>query len=1151
MTYTTPRTRLRLAAAGLAATTLVAGLATLPAFGSTASPAGNPLSDLVTWGDSPAHAENVDTRGVALPTAAQRRAVAGLGATVRWNDFGTPASMLPLDGSLGAATSSNAVDAARAWMVSHRTVLGLSLSQVKGLELVNNQKFAQSPARAVLFRQRYGSLVPAIGGLVTVGVANGQIAYVSSSLTRPTESPAPAVLDSKVAWLKAAASVGLGPDLAAIQSFEADQAGWDRLRVAGLVQEQQVRLRALGMADGSVRPAYVANVTNVAGGEAQSYTVSVDAVTGRILHRDSNVDHADTVTPVEGEVKKESCGEETSFTLTDDKTRTISFVATTAVAAIDDIELKLYGPGHVLLATEDVGTSPEAMVYTAPYIAQGDYSVTVCDFGPTSVSPLFVDSPYAGVVVTSDESTPSANLPSPKWGWFAANPTINFSTTHVPGNRVVGCWTMTTGCSTLVGPIANGAARGPWDMNVTTGFPTFTTIGNAADTREAWISPLTPGGLFQAPVSADREYLPPFNDEWQNSKCDPTNLVPGGNDIDAAVANLFSVHNRMHDFSYYLGFTETNYNLQTKNYGANSDLSRENDPEVGNVQAGAIGGLQSGLGRDNANQITLQDGIPGITNQYLFQPIAGAFYSPCTDGDFDMSIVGHEYTHAITNRMIGGPDDSISSEQGGAMGESWGDLTAGEYLWEHGFPTGVNPWAVGPYATGNASAGIRDYPINKNPLQYGDYGFDSTGPEVHADGEIWNGTMWDVREILVDEYDAKFPYSNKALQKRCAVGTLAASPLAAQYCPGNRRWIQLMFDGFLLQQGATSMLDARDSMIAADRMRFGGANQKELWLAFARDGMGVNASTANADSHEPRPGYIAPGTASAKVTLKAVLGSTTARGSFYLGHYEARATPVADTLKTTKLDQTIKLAPGRYELLFAGKGTGLTRSTLTVKAGQTLVRKLGLERNLASLANGAKVVRTSDTVLNANFLIDDTEATNWAGLVPDGGSIDASNPYVVIDLAGGKQTIRTARVSAMLRPAPATDEVVPLLAGEVEDPNSGKRFTALRKFAIDVCVQSAGNDCASAKATWKRIYVSPASAFPGARPRPVAPNLTLRGFDIPDMVATHVRFVALENQCTGFAGYAGDQDADPTNDTDCKSGSVSDESVRAAEFQVF
>ena len=173
-------------------------------------------------------------------------------------------------------------------------------------------------------------------------------------------------------------------------------------------------------------------------------------------------------------------------------------------------------------------------------------------------------------------------------------------------------------------------------------------------------------------------------------------------------------------------------------------------------------------------------------------------------------------------------------------------------MFEHGYSNGANPWAVGPYATGNKVTGIRDYAINANPLNYGDYGYDVTGDEVHADGEIWNGTQWEVRQALVKKYDAKYPSTNKALNLRCAQGTATQSPLPATQCPGNRRWIQLMFDAFLLQQGATSMLDARDAMLAADRMRFGGANQAELWGAFARRGMGKSASTPDSDSGDPK-----------------------------------------------------------------------------------------------------------------------------------------------------------------------------------------------------------------------------------------------------------------------------------------------------------
>jgi uncharacterized repeat protein (TIGR01451 family) len=43
----------------------------------------------------------------------------------------------------------------------------------------------------------------------------------------------------------------------------------------------------------------------------------------------------------------------------------------------------------------------------------------------------------------------------------------------------------------------------------------------------------------------------------------------------------------------------------------------------------------------------------------------------------------------------------------------------------------------------------------------------------------------------------------------------------------------------------------------------------------------------------------------------------------------------------------------------------------------------------------------------------------------------------------------------------------------------------------------------------------------------------------------------LENQCTGAPDYAGDQDNDPLNNTDCVTGSSRDTQARAAELQVF
>jgi extracellular elastinolytic metalloproteinase len=1136
----TRRAHLALATA-TALLTLVPGLTQLPALAQSpaaAPPAQVDADEVVTWGDSVPGLSDLDTRGVRHPTTSQRSAAAALGAVdLGWNRFGTPSSILPDDGVLAEATSDDPVAAARAWLRGNAAAFGLTTAQVDGLELVNDQRFAQSNAHAVLFRQRFGTLTPALGGMVTVGVGNGEIAFASSSIAPTSAAPAAASLTPLQGWLSAARNVGrTNLDVDAITST-VDRAaeGWTRLAVPGFAQDQLVRLRALPLADGTVRPVFEANVVDVDQGVSFAYTLMVDAVTGDVLHRQNQVEHSQATEPFQGSIDGTACGEPHPFELTDGNTRQVTVVMS-AVNVANDAVVKLLDPQGDVITSADLLTSPETLSYTSPGpLPQGIYSVQICPFDGAAWLP---PTNYAGLVTTSDSEGGSSPVGYPAWRYFPANPSLNWSPDHTPTNNEVGCWRVDGReyCSLSTGSVAQ-IYSAPWDYSHELDAPTLTTVGNNASTHEAWASPLTPGGAFQAPVSPTREYLDEFGDAWNNSKCDPAQLVPGGNDIFASVTNLFVAHNRMHDYSYALGFTERNYNLQQVNV-ENPDPGRDADPELGNAQAGALsGGQPSFLGRDNANQITLQDGVPGITNQYLFQPIAGAFYSPCADGGLDMSIVGHEYTHAISNRMIGGPDEGITSEQGGAMGESWGDLVGAEYLFSHGYPTGTNPWAVGPYATGNQVKGIRDYAINRNPLTYANYGFDSTGPEVHADGEIWNGVMWELRSALVDRWNARYPYSHRQRQLRCAEGNDRNGPLRPRLCPGNRRWVALMFDAFLLQQGATSFVDARNAMIAADRLRFGGANRKVLWDAFAKRGLGNGAHTTP-DSTDPTAAFTSPTARNATVRF-----DTPGPGKVYVGRYEARSNPVADTLRRTAVDGTAAFVPGRYEMLFVSAKRGFKRFSLTVAPGDVRTVRISQPRNLASAAVGARVIGASEGSLNAGSLIDGTESTNWGGVNADGTNVDETSPFVSVDLAGRTHPVTRVNVSAMLTPAPAEETEVPL----AQDPDSGSRFTALRRFALERCV----SDCRSQDATWKRFYVSRADAFPSIAPRPVAPDLIMRSFDVPDVRAAAIRLVALENQCTGYAGYAGDQDNDPLNNPDCKTGSDRGSIVHAAELQVF
>jgi extracellular elastinolytic metalloproteinase len=742
--------------------------------------------------------------------------------------------------------------------------------------------------------------------------------------------------------------------------------------------------------------------------------------------------------------------------------------------------------------------------------------------------------------------------PIATWRVFPANPpfVIGEGAADDPGadTRVLWCWGSSAGvCS---GDVSNAAARIAWDVNPPS-LPAFTTDGNNATTAISEASPFTPDTLFHRPVSPTRTYDFSWDNTWFDAACDPA-VFATGNDDDAATANLFVMHNRMHDWSYYLGFTERNHNMQKSNFG-DHDHARGNDPEVGQAQAGRL----TVLGRDNANQITLQDGIAPITNQYLWEPLAGAFYAPCVDGAYDMAIVAHEYTHAISNRMIAGPDTGTGRSQG--QTESWSDLAFAEYFRGFGIVASpdANPYALAPYVTGDLEAGIRNYGMNRSPLTYADLGYDGSGlTSPHANGEIWSAVNFDISVALNETYDAEYPSSDAELQRQCAEGQLAADE-----CPGNRRWAQLMFDGFLLNPTNSSMVDSRDAMLAADVLRFHGANQFDLWEMFARRGLGAAASSVGVDDQDPQPGWSNPlRDDNASVTFELVdEDGDPVVGEVYAGVYEARVTPTADTDPVTATDEVEEFTPGTYTLLARADGFGAARTTATFDAGESPVVSFTLRRNHASGHNGATI---SGDGVNLGELIDDTEATNWASLTGEGTASDGKpegaqveGRQVTVTLADGPQLVGEVQVSAALRGAREDD-------GE-PDPGNQNRFSALRSFEIWTCDASAGLDCGT-DASFTRIFRSEPDAFDGRRPRPRVPDLTLRSFDVPDTVATHVRLVVVDNQCTGGPDFQGDVNpvADPVfsnPDCDSEAGSLGrtilldppQDQVRAAELQVF
>ncbi|MGH8825459.1 MAG: M36 family metallopeptidase, partial [Jiangellaceae bacterium] len=484
----------------------------------------------------------------------------------------------------------------------------------------------------------------------------------------------------------------------------------------------------------------------------------------------------------------------------------------------------------------------------------------------------YVDGRDGSVLVREDLVDYSED--NPAWEVFPNTPPFDYSSTDT---RVRWCFLPGPGCDEVVGTPASPLA---WDVKASNQQPTETTSGNNSFAVHNWFSndPFKVGKELATP-SPDREYTYPWTNQWFRERCSPAVFDTAlRNDIDAARANLFVMHNRMHDWSYHLGFTEATFNLQDDNFKRGG---KQNDPEQGNAQAGGVsGGPPTFAARDNANQITPPDGHPPITNMYLWQPIAGAFYAPCVDGDFDMSVIGHEYGHAITNRMVAGPNNGLSSPQG--MSESWSDLLAVEYLAEHGYaPAGSRAFTIGEYVTSDPAAGIRNYNMSDSPLNYSHIDYDFVGLQVHASGEVWSATNFDIRQALIGRYGA----GTAALQKSCANGE---TPVTS--CPGNRRWAQLMFDSYLLLAvSGVSMVDSRDALLAADLIRFGGANQDLLWNAFAKRGLGEGAASNGPGDPNPTPSFASPFADEATVTFVPVneAGAVVSGARLFVGDYQA------------------------------------------------------------------------------------------------------------------------------------------------------------------------------------------------------------------------------------------------------------------------
>ena len=215
-------------------------------------------------------------------------------------------------------------------------------------------------------------------------------------------------------------------------------------------------------------------------------------------------------------------------------------------------------------------------------------------------------------------------------------------------------------------------------------------------------------------------------------------------------------------------------------------------------------------------------------------------------------------THGTSNRLHAN-GSGLATTMSGGMGEGWSDYYARSLLSTASedvnglYPAGAYvtlgfTTAMGTVGTDNYYYGIRRFPYAvktnvggptalrpgqpHNPLTFADLdlatistvdgAYDAspaiinTANEVHKIGEIWCMMLLEMRARIITRMG---------------------------WATGNDRAIQIVTDGMKLDPASPTVLQARDSILAADCAGFGGADEQDIWAGFATRGAGLSART--------------------------------------------------------------------------------------------------------------------------------------------------------------------------------------------------------------------------------------------------------------------------------------------------------------------
>jgi extracellular elastinolytic metalloproteinase len=442
--------------------------------------------------------------------------------------------------------------------------------------------------------------------------------------------------------------------------------------------------------------------------------------------------------------------------------------------------------------------------------------------------------------------------------------------------------------------------------------------------------------------------------------------------MDAAQLLYFTSVFHDHLLAAPIGFTRAAGNFETRD----GDPVQVNDLDGANTD----NGFPDGNHVDNANMSTPPDGTPPTMQMYL-QPAAKTTpeedpYVPSDVGN-EASSVYHEYTHGLSNRLVvdAAGVSTLNGPQSGAMGEAWSDWYAYDYLQSVGLEKDTGKpgeLVVFEYSTAGANT-IRTEPLDcpvgapatvcpgtptagPGGYTYGDFGrISRRGPEVHADGEIWAQTLWDLRAAL-----------GVKLTESLVTRAMELSPADPSY------------------------LDMRNSILLADQVVAGGRHQRDIWKVFANRGMGFFAATVDGSDTAPVEDFsVPPAPGSAKGSIS---GTVTDQGSgrptagvavTFGGHSSGFAGSYAAVTDANGHYQIKSIFTGTYQKV-AASGSGFERQVKTVTVTRTPnIVDWTVRRDWAASQGGAQLADFNGED-NSGFgcgpgqAIDMSQGTGWS-----------------------------------------------------------------------------------------------------------------------------------------------------------------------------